>query len=87
MIKTAMAVGTAGVFALVCAMPAMAQAPAARPQPARVKGPMWPFGFQGGVERGRPLLGAVLPRPRLDSVWSFPVVWIGPIRSGSSTSS
>nr|HPJ20560.1 hypothetical protein [Actinomycetota bacterium] len=63
MIKTAMAVGTAGVLALVCAMPAMAQAPAARPQPARVKGPMWPFGFQGGVERGRPLLGAVLPDP------------------------
>ena len=24
---------------------------------------MWPFGFQGGVERGRPLLGAVLPDP------------------------
>jgi hypothetical protein len=47
MIKTAMAVGTAGVLALVCAMPAMAQAPAARPQPARVKGSMRPFGFQG----------------------------------------
>ena len=44
-----------------------------------------PFG-SGGVERGRPVLGAVLP-DRLNSVWSIPVAWIGPIRSGSSTSS
>ena len=45
-----------------------------------------PFGFQGESNVVAHCWVRYCPS-RLNSVWSFPVAWIGPIRSGSSTSS
>ena len=42
------------------------------------------FGFQG---ESNVVVHCWVRYSRLNSVWSFPVAWIGPIRSGSSTSS